>query len=815
MASISTRHFVTLLPTPRVVNSGQVSETDTAKAVVSLKAAPDFPITSLADDFNRANENPIVGAWSTPILSTDSNAQVLANIWSTGFASASSYLTGVDIADSEAWFTIVGLFGIGPVVRVSDPGAAPNYYQLFASATGVTLRKSVAGSITNLQVVNLPMANGDKLGIRASGTTITGYIKRTGDTEWQQVAQATDSDLTSGSIGISGAASSVDDFGGGDLSTEQIIPVTQVSETDTSQAISVRKTKTLGQNSETDTANPITVYKPIYRTVNQVTETDTSNSITSKKTTSIGQSSTTDTSQTLTSHKSKSTGQSSETDTAQLVTPKRIYDLLQASETDSVVGALYSKKNKIIGQNSETDTAQEIRPTRIIPIGQASETDSSTSFTHSKNKELGQSSETDSAQAITRNIIIPVGQVSETDSSGAVTSHKTVHVGQTTETDLAQSISSETPIEIGQTVETDTANAITSHKTVAIGQAIESDTSNPIGKIDPIISSIGQASENESALPITFASSAGVGITTESDSADSINSHKYKGINQDSEEDSALSITPVKVVQIIRAEETDTADSVSKFKVKLIGEISEDDTSQLISPRKTTSVSQASETDESTTLSVLKKKILSQSSEIDEANPFGKIDTVLGIVGQAIEEDFATQIVKRLPVVARPGLIPLNDDQITELEETVSVLNFIYTTNMINIVSQVGDLGLTEVENTLSIEIENYITNIESNIISYGIDSLEFPTGIELTELLGIVPLNDNQLVGLTTAQNILAAIKTVNSLGIEPNSRIVGVESALFSTTIYSNNPLNAIEYELAIIGIEESQISLGVEIV
>ncbi len=407
-----------------VITLGQPSETETALPIYPLKSTT-YPNTSQLDTFTYT-EDPISngGAWGAVASFAGPGAtngtEFVSN--QVGFAGEAAYRTGVSAADTEAWGTIGTLVIHYLGVRITDPGTSFDGYMLLITASSAVIQRIDNGVGTNLVTLPGAYATDDQVGLKIVGSTISAY-RKVGAT-WYRTGEVTDSTYSAAGSVMIGAANvgTWKDFGGGSPSTTQTVTVNQISETDTSQAVTHLKTKAVGQNSETDTAQTFTHYKV----------------------TALGQNTETDTSQTLTPLKTKAIGQPSETDSAQAIT--KIDPILQA-----------------IGQSSETDSAQAL--------------------TANKTKAIGQSSETDTAQAITKidPILVAIGQNIETDSAQVITVVKKVTLGQATETDTAQAIASPKVKAVGQNTETDTAQAITKSKVKALGQPVTSNRTPSTG----------------------------------------------------------------------------------------------------------------------------------------------------------------------------------------------------------------------------------------------------------------------------------------------------------------------------------------------
>ncbi len=209
------------------------------------------------------------------------------------------------------------------------------------------------------------------------------------------------------------------------------IAVGQNNETDTAQAISKIKNKTIGQNTETDTPQAITKVKQL--AIAQNVETDSAQAIARIKQKAIGLNSETDVAQTILSIKRVALAQVTETDISQPITARKIKAISQANETD-LAQPISTNSAILISQVEETDLAQALFPLKRVAIAQAEESNTSQPITRVKAKTLGQVTETDFAQGISQEGIITVvlGQVVEVDSVFHIARSYTGYIGDLT-----------------------------------------------------------------------------------------------------------------------------------------------------------------------------------------------------------------------------------------------------------------------------------------------------------------------------------------------------------------------------------------------
>ena len=183
-----------------VINYGPGGGTSGAKTLKINAAAS----TTVSDDFNRANSNPLSGNWTT--VPGANNLQLLNDAVSTtadnqyGTSAADAYWNANTFSsDQGAQATLLttetGVYS-GPIVRASS--STLTYYALNSNTTNnmYVLYKVLNGVETPIQVVYQTPQIGDVIKIVAIGNTINGYVNGV------LIATQIDSDITGGSPGI-------------------------------------------------------------------------------------------------------------------------------------------------------------------------------------------------------------------------------------------------------------------------------------------------------------------------------------------------------------------------------------------------------------------------------------------------------------------------------------------------------------------------------------------------------------------------------------------------------------------------------------
>lgn len=200
------------------------------------------PTTSLLDDFNRADANPLNGNWAAFSAFAANPLKLLTNrvVGSAGGTNASYYTVSCG-PDCEVYDTVLGLETVDGqphetlFLRVANPtsGGTYNAYRLIINfRSGGTLdewfiTKIVAGSSTTIAgPVSNDIAINDKIWFNATGSLLTGYQQVGGAGSWNQIIQVTDSAVTAAgflalalrSVNVNAA----DDFSGGTATSTDV-----------------------------------------------------------------------------------------------------------------------------------------------------------------------------------------------------------------------------------------------------------------------------------------------------------------------------------------------------------------------------------------------------------------------------------------------------------------------------------------------------------------------------------------------------------------------------------------------------------------
>lgn len=196
-----------------------------------------YPVTALLDDFNRADESPLAGNWSTPINVSGASAAISGNgviTNSTPPAGVSAYWDLAQFGpDCEAWITVSADLdtneNFSVFARLKDVGT-DNYdgYQvgINAASNEIGIGRRDNGSYTNLGSVTVTPSVGDSVGIRCVGSRIEAWHKPVGGSWTLKVAATDTTYAAAGYVGFDmyteDFTTKLDDFGGGTLPTTTV-----------------------------------------------------------------------------------------------------------------------------------------------------------------------------------------------------------------------------------------------------------------------------------------------------------------------------------------------------------------------------------------------------------------------------------------------------------------------------------------------------------------------------------------------------------------------------------------------------------------
>jgi hypothetical protein len=201
-------------------SAGQASASSAATAVVTQQTGPTSPVL---DTFNRANGalgpnwGSVAGGFVNLVVSANTAVDTSASSYAWNYWKARQFGP-----NSEAYATAASLVQtdlIRVCVRLTSPtSTSRSGYCLQESAGSWSIRRIDLG--TSVQIggtATQPVAVGDRLAIRAVGSTITVWYQPSGGS-WTQLLSTTDGTYaTAGYAAIETRGSALDDFGAGSL----------------------------------------------------------------------------------------------------------------------------------------------------------------------------------------------------------------------------------------------------------------------------------------------------------------------------------------------------------------------------------------------------------------------------------------------------------------------------------------------------------------------------------------------------------------------------------------------------------------------
>jgi hypothetical protein len=210
---------------------------------VGSGGAVSFPTTSVLDNFNRADEDPLGGIWSENLSGGSSSCRILSNVAVKQAAPAGDgcYVTSnFSSPDQEVYGTLPNatshtttsgsniVFCLqGGVGTSSVDGYALQAKKVDAGTDTVNLARITNAAYTQLGAsVNQEVTNGNKVGAERKGSSINFWYD--GGSGWTQLFTRTDTtyNCSNSTIGMHlfSTTYQVDDFGGGDIVAESSEP---------------------------------------------------------------------------------------------------------------------------------------------------------------------------------------------------------------------------------------------------------------------------------------------------------------------------------------------------------------------------------------------------------------------------------------------------------------------------------------------------------------------------------------------------------------------------------------------------------------
>ena len=192
-----------------------------------------FPTTGLIDDFNRANDSTLGANWTADPLTRGLASCSITSNEASGVIDDDWYNAATYGPDCEAYVDLsVVAANVEIFLRVLNPGSADacDGYSLFidtgASPDAWMIKRTDNDVQTTLGAsVNQNIANGEKFGIEAIGSTIKGYHYTAG--AWSEKISRTDATYNSaGSLAMfigNSSAARMDNFSGGTVVAAAVV----------------------------------------------------------------------------------------------------------------------------------------------------------------------------------------------------------------------------------------------------------------------------------------------------------------------------------------------------------------------------------------------------------------------------------------------------------------------------------------------------------------------------------------------------------------------------------------------------------------
>jgi hypothetical protein len=425
-------------------------------------------------------------------------------------------------------------------------------------------------------------------------------------------------------------------------------------ETDLAQAITRRKTQTLGMATETDASRAIVGFK--VKAIGQTVQTNAAQIVTGVKVRALGMATATHTAQALARIKTAAVAQIIGAQTAQ---------------------ALAKLKLKAIGQTTETETAQALGRVRSRVVSQSTETGQARALSVAKLKVVAQATSTMAAQVVTAVRIRAIGLATEAEAARAMgTPLKSRVLGLVTGTNAAQALTHLKLRLLGQAITVDLAQTVTRVKMRAVGQVLSSNAATALAKTKALL--VDRAGDTSAAQVVTAVYVRAIGMATSTHVAQAVSRLKTLVIGQVVGFSSSLAIAGRKTLALAQAVSTGAARLVGRGRG--IAQVVEASAARALVALKVKTIALAAETGAASVLVTLKRLALGTAVGTELARLVG---VERGLI-QVVEPNLARDAVSRPTLSAAVG-------KVAEVE-TASPVAFTFTQ-----VVAVGQVTLTNV----------------------------------------------------------------------------------------------------------------------
>jgi hypothetical protein len=205
-------------------NEGTYS--NTASATTPGVVVPPIEPLPTVDNFDRGNENPLLGNWSNGIIgASETGLRLMSNALAcTKTTTCTAWLNNATYGpDTEVWARVTALPGTGNQFRLyarlqgAGTSAQAGYMLRSTQLAGtdqVSLDRVDGGALVTRLTIAQELLVGDTLLLRVKGTKLEAWLKR--GSAWSLLGSVADSTYAAAGrvgVGIRGTTGRLDDFG--------------------------------------------------------------------------------------------------------------------------------------------------------------------------------------------------------------------------------------------------------------------------------------------------------------------------------------------------------------------------------------------------------------------------------------------------------------------------------------------------------------------------------------------------------------------------------------------------------------------------
>lgn len=466
-------------------------------------------------------------------------------------------------------------------------------------------------------------------------------------------------------------------------------------ETDLAQAITRRKTRTLGIASETDAARVIVGFKT--KAVGQTALTNTAQAITRVKVRALGMATSTHAAQALSRLKMVAVGLVTGTELAQAIAKLKVKALGLTTEADAAQ-VLTRVKSRVVAQATETEFSRALATAKLKAIAMATSTMAARAVSAVRVRAISLATEADAARAmgtVVKSRLL--GMATGSNAAQALTRLKTLALSRATTSDLARALTRVKARVVGQATGTHTATALTKAKALLVSRAGDTSLARTVAAV--YVKAIGTTLETGLARALTTLRTLVVGRAAELGSALAISSRKTLSLAQAGTTEAARIIGRAR--GIVQALETTAATALATIKAKAIALAAETGLAAVLGTLKRLAIATATGLETARLIGL--ERGLIQVVEPNHADDVISQPTLSAPVGQASATDAAQVVTFVFTKIVAVGQVTITNTALSLTPARVVPVTLVIESNTAQTIRRLLVDQVTESDTALTV----------------------------------------------------------------------------------------------------------------